>query len=157
MPCRREEVMPVQSALISEILGPMPKNQLPAGASVPARLHLLIRKGVPARVIGKLEKTLELSPVQSARLLAISETSRKRFRQTPSRLLDEAASDRIVRVVSMVAEAVEVIGDASKAIGWLKAPSQALNGQQPLELMTSDPGARMVRDELNRIRFGHWA
>jgi putative toxin-antitoxin system antitoxin component (TIGR02293 family) len=148
--------MPVQSALISQILGPIPKNRPPA-ASVPARLHLLIRRGVPARVIGKLERTLELSPAQSAQLLAISETSRKRFKQTPAKLLDEAASDRIVRVVSMVAEAVDVFGDASKAIGWLKAPSLALNGQPPLELMTSDPGAGMVRDELNRIRFGHWA
>ena len=147
----------MQSALISEILGPIPKDRPPAGASVPARLHLLIRRGVPARVIGKLERTLELSPAQSAQLLAISETSRKRFKQTPAKLLDEAASDRIVRVVSTVAEAADVFGDASKAIGWLKAPSPALNGQPPLELMTSDPGAGMVRDELNRIRFGHWA
>src|SRR6266566_5989933 len=132
----------MHSALVDEILGPLPKNQMPEGAAFLAKLHQLIRKGLPARVIGKLEKILELSPVESARLLAISETSRKRFKQSPARRLDTAASDRIVRVVSTVAEAAEIFGDDAKAIAWLKTPSLALNGQEPLELLTSDPGAK---------------
>jgi putative toxin-antitoxin system antitoxin component (TIGR02293 family) len=147
----------MHSALIDEILGPLPKIHAPGEAGVLAKLHQLIRKGLPARVIGKLEKILGLSATQSARLLAISETSRKRFKQTPARRLDEAASDRIVRIVSTVAEAAEIFGDSDKAIAWFKTPSPALNAQQPLELMTSDPGATIVRDELNRIRYGHWA
>lgn len=147
----------MHSALIDAILGPIPKNQLLDGAGFPGWLHQLIRKGLPAKVIGKLEKILGLSPLESTRLLAISETSRKRFKQTPAKRLDEAASDRIVRVVSTVAEAADVFGDNEKAIAWFKTPSLALNGQEPLELMTSDPGAKMVRDELNRIRYGHWA
>lgn len=147
----------MHSALIDEILGPMPKNQLSDDAGFLAKLHHLIGKGLPARVIGKLEKILGLSPPQSARLLAVSETSRKRFKQTPARRLDAAASDRVVRVVSTIAEAAEIFGDDDKAIAWFKTPSLALNGQEPLELMTSDPGAKIVRDELNRIRYGHWA
>jgi putative toxin-antitoxin system antitoxin component (TIGR02293 family) len=147
----------MHSALINEILGPMPKNQLAGGAGFPVRLHQLIRQGLPAKVIGKLERILGLSPLESTRLLAISETSRKRFKQAPAKRLDEAASDRIVRFVSTVAEAAEVFGDDDKAIAWFRTPSLALSGQEPLELMTSDPGAKMVRDELNRIRYGHWA
>jgi putative toxin-antitoxin system antitoxin component (TIGR02293 family) len=152
--------MPVtfmHSALIDEILGPLPKNQPADGAGFLGKLHQLIRNGLPARVIGKLERILGLSPLESARLLAISETSRKRFKQTPAKRLDEAASDRIVRVVSTLAEAAEVFGDDEKAIAWFKTPSLVLNGQQPLELLTSDPGAKMVRDEITRIRYGHWA
>ena len=146
----------MHSALVDEILGPLGGNQREAGG-FPARLHELIRKGLPARVIGKLERVLGLSPSESTRLLAISATSRKRFKQSPARRLDEAASDRIVRVVSTVAEAAEVLGDDAKAIAWFKTPNLALHGQEPLELMTSDPGAKMVRDELNRIRYGFWA
>jgi putative toxin-antitoxin system antitoxin component (TIGR02293 family) len=112
---------------------------------------------LPAKVIGKLEKILGLSPLESARLLAISETSRKRFKQTPAKRLDGAASDRVVRVVSTVAEAADIFGDDAKAITWFKTPNLALDGREPLELMTSDPGAKMVRDELNRIRYGHCA
>ncbi|MGH8139113.1 MAG: type II RES/Xre toxin-antitoxin system antitoxin [Steroidobacteraceae bacterium] len=147
----------MRSALIGEILGPLPKSRVADGAGILAKLHQLIRKGLPARVIGKLEKILGLSPPQTARLLAVSETSRKRFKQTPAKRLDEASSDRIVRIVSTVAEAAEIFGDDGKAIAWFKTPSLALNGQEPLELMTSDPGAKIVRDELNRIRYGHWA
>jgi putative toxin-antitoxin system antitoxin component (TIGR02293 family) len=147
----------MHSALIDEILGPFPKDQLSQGAGLLTKLHQLIRKGLPAKVIGKLEKILGLSPPQSARLLAVSETSRKRFKQTPAKRLDAAASDRIVRIVSTIAEAAEIFGDDDKAIAWFKTPSLALNGQEPLELMTSDPGAKMVRDELTRIRYGHWA
>jgi putative toxin-antitoxin system antitoxin component (TIGR02293 family) len=146
----------MHSALIDEILGPMAGNH-PEGNGLPVRLHQLIRKGLPARVIARLERSLELSPQESTRLLAISETSRKRFKQTPARRLDEAASDRIVRVVSTIAEAGEVFGDEEKAIAWFKTPNLTLDGQVPLELMVSDPGARMVRDELNRIRYGYWA
>ena len=143
--------------LIEEILGPIPAGQPADGVGLLARLHHLIRKGLPARVVGKLEKALGLSAPQSARLLAVSQSSRKRFKQTPGRRLDEAASDRVVRIVSTVAEAAEIFGDEAKAIAWFKTPSLALNGVQPIELMTSDPGAKIVRDELNRIRYGHWA
>lgn len=147
----------MHSALMDEVLGPLPKNQPSQGGGALAKLHQLIQKGLPARVIGKLEKILGLSPPQSARLLGVSETSRKRFKQTPAKRLDEAASDRIVRLVSTLAEAAEIFADDDKAIAWFKTPSLALNGQLPLELMTSDPGAKLVRDELSRIRYGHWA
>ena len=141
--------------VIDEILGPLPATDGEGGLL--GKLHRLVRRGIPARVIDRLEKLLGLSPPQSARLLAISETSRKRYRHTPAKRLDEGASDRIVRLMTTVIEAEEIFGDRSKAIAWLKTPSLALNGQPPLDLMTSDPGAQLVRDELNRIRYGHWA
>ena len=147
----------MHSALIDEILSPPRPTRTSQSIGHLARLHELIDKGLPASVIGKLEKILELSPAQSARLLAVSETSRKRFKQTPGKRLDGAVSDRIVRLVSVVAEAAEVFGDDHKAIAWFKTASLALNGQHPLDLMTTDPGAKIVRDELNRIRYGHWA
>lgn len=147
----------MNSVLIDEILGLSLRGQTTQGAGFLAKLHQLASKGVPARAIGRLERSLGLSPPQGARLLAVSESSRKRFKRSPAKRLNEAASDRIVRIVSAVAEAAEIFGDQNKAIAWFKTPNLALNSQQPLELMTSDPGAKLVRDELNRIRYGHWA
>ncbi len=60
--------------IVDEILGSSFPME-PEGAGLLAYLHQLIGKGLPARVIGKLERMLSLSPLQSARLLAISETS----------------------------------------------------------------------------------
>lgn len=141
--------------VIDEVLGPL----LPSNGEdgLLGKLHGLVRRGLPARVIDRVEKLLGLSPPQSSRLLAISESSRKRYKHTPAKRLDPAASDRIVRLMTTVVEAEDIFGDRSKAIAWLKTPSFALNGQQPLDLMTSDPGAQLVRDELSRIRYGHWA
>jgi len=147
----------MDSSLINEILGPLPDLSIQGSGRFLAALHQLTLEGVPARVIGKLERLLMLSPPQSARLLAVSETSRKRLKKTPTKHLDEAASDRVIRIVSAVAEAAEILGDNEKAVSWFKAPSLTLRGQVPLDLMISDSGAQIVRDELNRIRYGHWA
>lgn len=121
------------------------------------QLHVLVGEGLPAAVIGRIERAMDLSAAESARVFGLSATSRKRYKSTPRRRLDPAASDRIVRVASAVAEAAEIFGEESKAIAWFKTPSLALDNERPIDLMSSDPGARLVRDELLRIRYGHWA
>jgi putative toxin-antitoxin system antitoxin component (TIGR02293 family) len=139
--------------VIENLLG-----RLPGGAARGAyQLHALVGEGLPAGVISRIERALDLSAAESARVFGLSATSRKRYKGTPRKRLDPAASDRIVRVVSAVAEAVEIFGDESKAIAWFKTPSLALGDERPIDLMTSDPGAKLVRDELLRIRYGHWA
>jgi len=120
-------------------------------------LHALVGEGLPAAVISRIERAMDLSAAESARVFGLSATSRKRYKSTPRRRLDPAATDRIVRVASTVADAAEVFGDESKAIAWVKTPSLALGNEKPIDLMSSDPGARLVRDELLRIRYGHWA
>jgi putative toxin-antitoxin system antitoxin component (TIGR02293 family) len=138
--------------VIESLLG-----RLPGAARGAYQLHALVGEGLPAGVIGRIERTLDLSAAESARVFGLSATSRKRYKGTPRKRLDPAASDRIVRVVSIIAEAVEIFGDEFKAFGWFKTPSLALGNERPIDLMTSDPGAKLVRDELLRIRYGHWA
>jgi putative toxin-antitoxin system antitoxin component (TIGR02293 family) len=52
------------------------------------------------------------------------------------------------------ASAVEMIGDAAKAIEWLVTPNRALGGAPPLDQLDTDTGARMVEDILGRIAYG---
>ena len=138
--------------IIANLLG-----RQPGAAHGAYQLHALVGEGLPAGVIGRIERTLDLSAAESARVFGLSATSRKRYKGAPRKRLDPAASDRIMRVVSAVAEAVEIFGDESKAIAWFKTPGLALGDERPIDLMTSDPGAKLVRDELLRIRYGHWA
>lgn len=56
-----------------------------------------------------------------------------------------------------LAEAAEILGDAEKAASWFRAPCPALGGKAPRELMRTDPGVDIVREELQRIRYGYWA
>ena len=132
-------------------------GRLPRAAQGGHGLHQIVAEGLPAAVIGRMERAIDLSAAESARVFGLSATTRKRYRSTPRRRLDPVASDRIVRVASAIAEAVAVFGDEAKAIAWFKTPSPALSDERPVDLVSSDPGARLVRDELLRIRYGHWA
>ena len=132
-------------------------GRLPRAAQGVHGLHHLVAEGLPAAVIGRMERAIDLSAAESARVFGLSATTRKRYRSTPKRRLDPVASDRVVRVASAVADAVSVFGDEAKAIAWFKARSPALGDERPVDLVSSDPGARLVRDELLRIRYGHWA
>ena len=69
-------------------------------------------------------------------------------------LLTPAESDRTVRMARVYANAVEMIGDQEKAIGWLSTPNRALGGEMPLDQLDTDTGARMVEDILGRIAYG---
>jgi uncharacterized protein (DUF2384 family) len=97
--------MAANAPIIDEVLGPLPDTQYPYRL---ATLHELVGEGLPASVISRLEKALRLTAPQSARILAVSETSRKRFKQTPRKRLDSAVSDRIMRVISTISDVVEI-------------------------------------------------
>lgn len=132
-------------------------GRLPGVTQGAYELHSLVGEGLPAAVIGRIERAMDLSAAESTRVFGLSATSRKRYKNSPRRRLDPTTSDRIVRVASTVADAAEIFGDESKAIAWFKTPSLALGNERPIDLMSSDPGAKLVRDELLRIRYGHWA
>ena len=63
-------------------------------------------------------------------------------------------SDRLVRVVRILAAAEDTFGSQEKASLWLRRPTQALGGDAPLELLDTSEGAREVEDLLHRIDHG---
>ena len=65
-----------------------------------------------------------------------------------------AESDRAVRLARVDTHAVEMLGEASTAAGWLNTPNRALGGEKPLDLLDTDVGARMVENVLGRIAYG---
>ena len=66
----------------------------------------------------------------------------------------DLSSERLARVVRVVATAQEAIGDDAKAGRWLRKPNRALQGRRPLDLLASDVGARLVERELGHIEHG---
>ena len=63
-------------------------------------------------------------------------------------------SDRLVRVVRVLAAAEETFGSQDKASRWLRRPTKVLEGEAPLELLDTTEGAREVEDLLHRIDHG---
>lgn len=121
------------------------------------QLHELVEKGVPASTISRMEKHLGLSARQTVKLLGISDSTRKRLKGKPRMLLNSEVTDRLVRVLQVFDETVEVFDDVAKAKRWLLEHSYALGGRCPIDLLSSAPGVQLILEELNTIKYGNWA
>jgi putative toxin-antitoxin system antitoxin component (TIGR02293 family) len=114
-----------------------------------------IREGFPSGSLRAVELRLEIGHGDLAMLLDIPERSlARRFK---SERLSSAESDRLFRVARMYVTAVEMLGDAQKAVRWLGKPNRALGDVPPLRMLDTEAGAREVEDILGRIAFGSFS
>jgi len=119
----------------------------------PDDLAHLIRKGLPATSVSALAEKLHVANTVLSRKLGIPQRTMTR-RITENRAFTQAESDRIVRVARVYAHAVDMLGEAEKAVAWLQTPNRALGGAKPLDQLDTDLGARAVEDILGRIAYG---
>lgn len=130
------------------------KRVLHTEATSVAEVHELIRHGLPGRALLVLLKdTQQLAAPEVLSALDISARTRDRIRRAPQKRLAPGQSDRLWRFAEVLATAIEVFGSREAAEDWLKTPVMALDGQVPLELLSSAPGAQLVEDLLTRLRF----
>ena len=136
-------------AKIQELLGG-------EGVTGPLRSDLdvvrLVRGGVPTEAV---DRFLELSQLSFSSIEAhvLPRRTFKR-RQDAAQPLDPAESDRLLRLVRLVASAEETFGDPRKALAWLARENRVLDGQPPLSLADTDLGARSVETLLGQIAHG---
>lgn len=136
-------------AMIQEFLG---------GADVtgPLRtendLRMLVRRGVSTRSVDHFLEATHLS----FNVIDPGVLNRRTFkrRQKETQALEPAESDRFLRLVGIVAGAVETFGDPEKAQAWLNRPTRTLDGETPLAMADTDRGARVVEALLGRIGHG---
>jgi putative toxin-antitoxin system antitoxin component (TIGR02293 family) len=117
----------------------------------PEELVATVREGIPTAAVDRLIDEGRLTPVELDRLAVPRKTLA--HRRTIGRLSPEQ-SDRLVRVLRIVAEAEATFGSREKAHRWLRRPTTALGGEAPLDLLDTDPGARRVETLLGRIAYG---
>ena len=111
----------------------------------------LIRAGLPTAAVDALLEQDYLTLAELDRVVMPRKTlyhRRKLGNLTPEQ------SDRLLRVVRMLALAEETFGNRDKAATWLRRPTRALAGERPLELLDTEEGARQVEVLLGRIAHG---
>jgi putative toxin-antitoxin system antitoxin component (TIGR02293 family) len=136
---------------IADILGGTKVLKRKIGS--PADLVELTRAGLPADILPALAAELSVDRKAVAQAIGITERTLSRRLSTRSRLSSEE-SDRTVRLARILAQAIDTLGDMTKAARWLQTPNRVLQGLTPFELLDTDAGVRSVETVLGRIAYG---
>ena len=129
-------------------------DQLGISAKSEFDLAGIVEQGLPLASVDQLkEKGLTFSEVAD---IVISPRTLK-HRKARGEQLSHEETDRVVRVARMVALADQVFSSHDKALAWLRAPDDRLNGRTPLSLLHTESGGRAVEKMLWQIEEGVYA
>ena len=117
----------------------------------PRAMVALVRAGLPWNLYQGVMTNLGLNDQEAAGILHIP--PRTLARRKGGRL-DPQESERLMRLIRLVAQATEVLGEQKKAIRWLESPNRALADATPMSLLDTDIGTQAAEAVLTRIAFG---
>jgi putative toxin-antitoxin system antitoxin component (TIGR02293 family) len=112
-------------------------------------------EGVTKSALMNFIHFLEFSTDKIAYMLPI--TLRTIQRYSKNQKFNPTVSEHIIQLVLLAGKGIEVFGSRQKFLTWFDAPSKALGGKTPSELVRLKTGAQMVMDELVRIEYGVYA
>jgi putative toxin-antitoxin system antitoxin component (TIGR02293 family) len=112
----------------------------------------MVRRGVSTQAVDHFLAISHLTFNSIERHVMARRTFKRR--QEMDQRLDPTESDRLLRLVRLVAAADETFGNSKKALVWLGRENRALDGQTPLSLADTDSGARSVETLLGQIGHG---
>ncbi len=110
---------------------------------------------VPFAALDRLSQKLRMERRRRMEILGLSQ--RTAARRKKQGCLEPEEGDRLLRVARILEDAARIFGSEEKASRWLNAAHPAFGDAVPVELLDSDAGAQLVRDELVRIDYGDFA
>ncbi|MEX2574921.1 MAG: antitoxin Xre/MbcA/ParS toxin-binding domain-containing protein [Balneolaceae bacterium] len=111
-----------------------------------------ISYGLSTDVLNTIRRRLLLSNRELADILMISPRTLDRRKKEEKLPPDE--SERSYRIVRLTDLAIEILGTMDRSATWFKQPNYTLDNQKPVELVKTEPGARLVERTLGQIRHG---
>ncbi|MEX2542064.1 MAG: antitoxin Xre-like helix-turn-helix domain-containing protein [Trueperaceae bacterium] len=111
-----------------------------------------LKRGLPVAAFDKLRGTLEMTRVELATVIGISE--RTLARRLKAGRFNSDESERIYRMARLLAMATDVLESGKEASVWLKTPKRYLKGTAPLSYADTEVGAQAVERLLGRIEHG---
>lgn len=110
------------------------------------------RRGIPRKALTELAAGLALNLRELAELLPVTERTLQRYK--PKQHLSPVVSEHALQLAEVVSQGREVFRDPSRFNAWVREPSAALGGTEPLKLLSSRYGIGIVLNELGRIEHG---
>jgi putative toxin-antitoxin system antitoxin component (TIGR02293 family) len=111
-----------------------------------------VEDGLPTEALERVMANSGLSWSEIGELVIPRRTFSHRKEQGQSLTPEE--SDRLVRLLRVMAKARETLQNVEKAERWLRSSNRALGGRTPLETLQTESGARLVENVLGRIAHG---
>jgi putative toxin-antitoxin system antitoxin component (TIGR02293 family) len=111
----------------------------------------LIRDGLPVDVIDRLIGDRTVTPDEVRRIIMAPKAIVVRRRKGG---LTPEQSERVIRAVRIIAEALETFGSRDKALTWMRRTCAVLGGKAPIDLLDTEEGAGLVESLLGRIAHG---
>ena len=128
---------------IDEYIGVVPSSDFD--------LAEIVEKGLPLDRLSLLkERGLTFSEV--SRIVIAPRTLK--HRKARGENLSHEETDRLVRVARLLALAEQVFGDRTKALLWLRTEDDRMGGRNPLSMLQTDTGGRLVESMLWQIDEG---
>ena len=111
----------------------------------------MVLKGIPKQTIRFLAGSIGVDERDIIQLLPVTPRNLQRYKDTDT--LSDIVTDHLVGLASLFEWGEHVLGK-DYFTEWLKKPSLPLRNTRPFDLLTSNTGIQVVKDELIRIAFG---
>lgn len=113
----------------------------------------MVEDGLPSIAVRRVGAALGMRPVKVGPLVNITEKTLERRLKDHARL-KPSESERIARLMRVIALASGVLESQDNARQWLQRPLKVLGGRTPLAMIATEPGAREVEHVLGRLEHG---
>lgn len=117
--------------------------------------HNLIQAGISTQMLRDAIGTFHI--VTEGQLLRAIGLSSKTLGRRLDEHLGPRHSDAAMALIEITDMAQRVLGTRELAENWLNHAAIALDGQKPLDLLSSAPGIEAVKDLLTRLEYGVYA
>ena len=149
--------VPMQSTAVSptaQQLADYLREWLGAHSGSELELASLAERGLPLTTVSRLTRHgLTREEVHS---LVIHRRTFKHRKSSKQRLSREE-SDRAIRTARILARAQATLGDADRALAWVRQPKLRFEGRTPIQMMATEAGGRLVEEMLVQIDEGMFA
>lgn len=112
----------------------------------------MVDSGLASEILQVIQNRLGLSNHELSELLMVSPRTIDRRKKEEVLPIDE--SERSLRIARLTDLAADVLGSMKSASAWFRKPNYALGNKKPIDLMKTEPGARLVERSLYSIRHG---
>ena len=121
------------------------------GRSDDAALVRMIEARLPLSILDTLREA-GFEELEIARFVIPARAQRHRAEKGEPLTVEE--SERAIRLLRLLAKALDVFAGPDHAWRWLRTGLRVLDGRVPLDLARTEPGARLVESLLERIAWG---